>query len=162
MTVRWHLAERHRAALAATVAAALALGFGTALGLRWSSAIARYSGYGLLVLMLVMSLLPLQRAAGRPHPTTADARLNGSLKVHERIGIVLPLALWAHAGSIGTAGMLMLAGSTLLLTALGALHPSTREPSSPDYLRLWWRLHILVACLVWVGTALHIWAMWAY
>lgn len=162
MTMRWRLADRHRAALAAAVAAALALALGTWLELRWPPTVTRYSGYGLLALMLVMGLLPLRRGFTRSASGADDARAVRALKLHEAGAVVLPLALWAHAGSVNAKGMLILASSTLLLTMLGALHPSTRDPSSPGYLRLWWRLHIVLASVVLVGAVLHVRAVWAY
>lgn len=162
MTVRWRLADRHRAALVASVASAIALAIGTGLELRWSSAVTRYSGYGLLTLMLVMCLLPLRRALSRSSSVLDEARMSQALRLHEAGAVLLPLALWVHAGSVNANGMLILAASVLLVTALGALHPSTRDPASLGCLRLWWRLHIVLVSVVLLGAVLHVQAMWAY
>ena len=162
MTVRWRLANRHWAALAATVAAALALAIGSALELRWSSAVTRYSGYGLLILILALCLLPLRRNFSRSSSALDKARLSQSLRLHEAGAVVLPLALWAHAGSVNANTMLILTVSILLVTALGALHPSTRKPASPRYLRLWWWMHIVLGSVVLAGGVLHMLAIWAY
>ena len=112
--------------------------------------------------MLVMCLLPLRRAFSRSSSGPDDARVSQALRLHEAGAVLLPLALWAHAGSVNANGMLILAASVLLVTALGALHPSTRDPASLGYLRLWWRLHIVLVSVVLLGAVLHVQAMWAY
>lgn len=134
-------------AISAAVVANSAIGFWQPSG-SWS----KISGYVLLVGMLGMAALPLQRSL-------ADRTDKAHRIAHEWGGLAVVVGLFAHGPRFSAIATATMTAAMMLLAVLGALHPNALEKPSADYLRFWWRTHVVLGLALAGLSVSHVYAM---
>jgi hypothetical protein len=72
------------------------------------------------------------------------------------------LMLLLHSAVLRGPATASLAIGLIVLSVLGCLHPNNRRPSSDQYLKLWWRTHLVLGLTVTALAIAHVLDMLAY
>ena len=152
----WDFDRRQRLTLTVAMIVSLAFVGNHWLGFDTPKAWSDWSGWVLTSIYLTSWALPVQRLTNSALDTTASQRL------HVWLGPLILLMLLLHGAVLRGPATASLAIGLIVLSVLGCLHPNNRRPSSDQYLKLWWRTHLVLGLTVTALAIAHVLDMLAY
>lgn len=118
----------------------------------------KWSGLVLLIFILSQWYLSIMRMNKDFNANKKTLFLN----IHKWIGVILPIAFYAHSTNIGFGVLMLLSIVFYINLAIGLINTDDILSKHPKFFNIWLILHILFSVAVLIISFIHIWLVFYY